>query len=81
MKDVIKGCKNHQHQDDRQPDPESQFLGPLRQWPPADRLDGVEQKVTPIEQGDGKQVQQPYRDRKDGGEVKQRRKTGCRHLA
>ena len=29
MKDVIKGCKNHQNQDDRQPNPEPQFLGAL----------------------------------------------------
>jgi hypothetical protein len=29
VEDVIKGCKNHQHQDDRQPDPEAEFLRAL----------------------------------------------------
>jgi hypothetical protein len=29
VEDVIKGCKNHQHHDDRQPDPKAKFLGAL----------------------------------------------------
>ena len=41
---VIKDCKDHQHHDDRETDPEPDFLGPLRQRTAADRLDRVEQK-------------------------------------
>ena len=56
MQDVIKGCKNHQHEDDREPYPKAKFLGALRQRSAANRLYGVEQKVTPIEQRYREQV-------------------------
>ena len=59
MQDVIKGCKNHQHHDDRQANPEPKFLRPLRQWSASNRFDTIEQKVTTIEQRDGEQVQKP----------------------
>ena len=49
MEDVIKGCKNHQHHDDRQPNAEAHLLRALRQRPPTNRLDSIEQKVTAIE--------------------------------
>ena len=62
MQDVIKGCKNHQHHDDRQPNPEPNFLRPLGQRPAANRFDSIEQKVTAIEKWDGEQVQQADRD-------------------
>src|SRR5690242_9632803 len=78
---VIKGCKNHQHHDDRQPDPEPDFLGPLRQRPAANRLDRVEQKVTAIEQRYREQVQEANRDREHGCEMDQGRKASRRHLA
>ena len=81
MQNVIKGCKNHQHHDDRQPNSEPDFLRALRQWPAANRLDSIEQKVTAIEQRDREQVQQANRNRKHGGEMDQRRKSGGRHLA
>ena len=42
--------------------------------PPADGLDGVEQKMTAIEQRDRKQVQQPDRYREHGGKMHQGRK-------
>jgi hypothetical protein len=51
---VIKGCKNHQHDHDCQPNPEPNLLGALGQGAAADRLDSVEQKVTAIEQRDRK---------------------------
>jgi hypothetical protein len=49
MDDVIESCKYHQHQDDREPNAEAYFLGPFRQWPPANALNDVEQKVSAIE--------------------------------
>ncbi len=57
MQDVIKGCKNHQHEDDREPNPEAKFLGALRKRSASNRLDGVEQKVTPIEQWYREQIE------------------------
>ena len=81
MEDVIKGCKNHQHQDDREPNPEAEFLGALGQRPSANRLNDIEQKVAAIEQRDRKQVQKPDRDRKNGRQVEKRRKTGCCDLS
>ena len=59
---VIKGCENHQHQDDRQPNPESDFLRLFGQRPASHRLNTIEQKVTAIEQRDRKQVQKADRD-------------------
>ncbi len=56
MEDVIKGRKNHQHEDDREPYPKAKFLGALRQGSASNRLDGVEQKVTSIEQWYREQV-------------------------
>ena len=69
MQNVIKCCKNHQHDDDRQADPEPDLLGPFGQRPAADRLDSIEQKVTAIEQRDREQVQKPDRDRQNRGQV------------
>jgi hypothetical protein len=57
VEDVIKGCKNHQHEDDREPNPEAKFLGALRKRSASNRLDGVEQKVTPIEQWYREQIE------------------------
>ena len=62
-RDVIESCKDHQHDDDRQADPKTNFLGALRQGLAARRLDSVEQKVTAIEQRDREQVEQADRDR------------------
>ena len=81
MDDVVKGCKNHQHHHERQTDPEAHFLGTLRQRLTPHRLDRVEQKVTAVEQRNREQVQQTYRDRKDGRKVHQRDKTDGRDLS
>ena len=81
MEDVVKGCKNHQHQDDRQPNAEPDLLRPLGQRTAANRLNSIEQKVTAIEQRDREQVQQPDRDRQHGGQVDQGHKASGRHLA
>src|SRR5215472_1518641 len=62
MNDVIKSCKYHQHDDDRQPDTETDFLGAFGKRPAANRLDRVEQKVTAIEERDRKQVEKTDRD-------------------
>src|SRR5215470_7087468 len=81
MKDVIKGCKNHQHEDDCQPDPEPHLLRPLRQRTTANRLDDIEQKVTTIEERDGEQVQQANRNREYGCQMYERREADGRDLA
>src|SRR5262245_11481998 len=81
MQDVIKGCKNHQHQDDRQTNPEAEFLRTLRQGPTSYRFDCVEQKVTAIKQWDWKEVQQANRDRKYRRQVDQWGKAGSSDLA
>src|SRR5262249_7127885 len=60
---VVVGRKNQQHQDDGEADAETDFLGPLRQGPPPQPLEPVEQKVTAIEQRNREQVQEPDRDR------------------
>ena len=80
MEDVVKGRKNHQHQDDRQTDPEAEFLRPFRQRPSPYQLNGVEQKVTPIEQRNWKEIQQSDRYRQDGREMNQRRESGGSNL-
>jgi hypothetical protein len=78
MNDVIESCKYHQHQDDRETDTKADLLRPVRQWTPPQRFDGIEQKVTAIEQGNRKQVQEPDGDRNYGGDVDQKGKTyGC----
>jgi len=56
VEDVIKGCKNHQHEDDCEAYPKAKLLGALRQRSAANRLYGVEQKVTSIEQWYREQV-------------------------
>ena len=56
MDDVIESCKYHQHQDDREADAKSHFLGPFGKRTAPYALDQIEQKVTAIEQRDGKQV-------------------------
>ena len=57
VQDVIKGCKNHQHHDDRKANSEPNFLSALGQRPATNRLDTIEQKVTAIEERNRKQVQ------------------------
>jgi hypothetical protein len=53
---VIESCKNHQHGNDCQPNPEPHFLGPIGQRFTADRLQNVEQKVATIQEWDGEQI-------------------------
>ena len=62
MNDVIKSCKYHQHDDDREPDTETDFLGTFGKRLAADSLDPIEQKVTAIEERDRKQVEKTNRD-------------------
>ena len=71
MQNVIKGCENHQHDDDGEADPEADLLRALGQRPAAQRLDGVEQKVSAIEQRNREEVQEADRDREDGSEMHQ----------
>src|SRR5271169_1362229 len=49
MNDVIESCKYHQHQNDRDTNAKTDFLGLFGQRPPPNALDQVEQKVTAIE--------------------------------
>jgi hypothetical protein len=49
VEDVIKGCKNHQHHDDREPNPKADLLRSLRQWTTAHDFNQIEQKVTAIQ--------------------------------
>src|SRR5215469_10199784 len=65
-RNVVVGGENQQHQHDRKTDAEPDFLGALRERPPAQPLEAVEQKVAAIEQRDREQVQQPNRDRDRG---------------
>src|SRR5438552_5199244 len=58
-RNVVVGRENQQHQDDCKPDPELDLLGPLGKRPASHRLECVEQKVTPIEQRNRKQIEQP----------------------
>ncbi len=69
MENVIKGCKNHQHDDDCQANPEPDLLRPLGQRPAADCFDSIEQKVTAIEERDREQVQKD-RSRTDNTAVR-----------
>src|SRR3569833_655677 len=80
VENVIKGCKNHQHDDDRQPNPEADFLGALGQRPAAGGLDSIEQKVTPIEQGEREEAQEPDRHRQHRRQVDQGDKADRRNL-
>lgn len=75
MQDVVVSREDHQHQHKRQPHPgnpapasapTTAFPAPLRR---------LEQKVPAIEKRDRKQVEKADRDRKDRGEVNQRRET------
>src|SRR5580704_1175237 len=59
MNDVIESCKYHQHYDDRETDTKTDLLGPFGQRAAAHRFDRIEQKVTAIEQGNRKQIEQP----------------------
>src|SRR5579863_4595084 len=52
MNDVIKSCKYHQHQDNRQTDAEAHFLGLFRERAASNPFNKIEQKVTAIEQRD-----------------------------
>src|SRR5436853_4204655 len=46
MHNVVPGRDDHQHDDNREPDPEPEFLGPFAQGAAPDGFDRVEQKVT-----------------------------------
>ena len=72
MNDVIESCKYHQHDDDRETDAKSDLLRALGKRTAAKCLDRIEQKVTAIEQRDRKQVEEPDRDRQNGGKVDER---------
>src|ERR1700685_703081 len=72
MNDVIESCKYHQHQDDSEADAKAHFLGPLRQRTPANTFYHIEQKVTAIEERDGKEVQKPDGNREHGRELNER---------
>src|SRR6476659_5046523 len=78
---VIKRRKYHQHQHDRETDAETDLLGPLGERPAAHRFNPVEQKVTAIEERNGKEIEQPDRDRKHRGQVKKRDEAHRRHLS
>ena len=81
MEDVVVGRKQHQHQHQSQPDSETELLRPLRQRLPADRLHGIEQKVSAIEKRHRKQVEQSNRHRQYRSEVNQCRKADGGDLA
>src|SRR6516165_7262558 len=49
MNDVVESCKYHQHDNDRETDAETDFLGAFRKRTAAYGLDRIEQKVTAIE--------------------------------
>src|SRR6516162_1890549 len=49
MNDVVESCKYHQHDNDRETDAETDFLGAFRKRSAAYGLDRIEQKVTAIE--------------------------------
>jgi hypothetical protein len=46
---VIPGCKDHQHEDKGETDPEADFLSGFAQGPAPDPLYAVEEKKTAIE--------------------------------
>src|SRR6478736_574822 len=50
MQDVVISREHHQHQHEGEPDSEPDLLRANRQRTSPDRLDGIEQKVTAIEQ-------------------------------
>src|SRR3989442_5314750 len=62
VQNVIVGCKDHQHDNYREPDPEANFLRPFRQRSASNRFNCIEQKVAAIEQRNRQQVNQtdPY---------------------
>jgi len=66
---VIESCKYHQHQDNRETDPKTLPPEPFGERAAAQRLNGIEQKVTAIEQWDRKQVQSPIDTEKHSGEM------------
>src|SRR5689334_12137330 len=53
---IVPGGENHQCQHQRQSHPEAVFLGALAQRPAADRLSGIEQQMSTIEDRDREQV-------------------------
>jgi len=69
MNNVIERCIYHQHQHHREADAKAHFLRPFRQRAPANTLDQIEQKVSAIEERNGKQIQQADRNRNRGGHV------------
>ena len=54
--------ENPQH--NRQPKPESDVLGPLTERPPQNTFECIVQKMAPVEQRNGKKVDQPNAYRK-----------------
>src|SRR5688572_18878933 len=73
MDDVVPGGEQHQHDDDGKADAEADLLGSLAQGTANRRLDRIEQKVTPIEQGNREQVDEADRDRQHRDKADERR--------
>src|SRR5436190_12557577 len=78
--DVVISRENHQHEHKGQTEAESHLLCPLGQRPPAQRLERIEQKMTAIEQGDRKQIQQTDRDREHRRQLEAGQESQSRYL-
>src|SRR6266446_230613 len=80
MEDVVVSCEDHQHDDDRKPDPKAHLLSALRERFSPYGFDSIKQQVAAIEQRYRKQVEQADRNREHRREAEQRRKAFARHL-
>src|SRR5262249_50849259 len=58
VKEVIVGCKDHQHYNYCEPDSKSHLLSAIRQRFSPHRFDCVVEQVTAIQQRHGKQIEQ-----------------------
>ena len=65
----------------RQPKPKSNVLGPLTERAPQNSFASIVQKMAPVEERNGKKVDQPDAYRKDSHQIEQRQKAEIGHLA
>src|ERR1700709_1129108 len=78
---VIPGRQEHKPQDQNQPKPKSNVLGPLTERTPQSSFHSIVQKMAPVEERNRKKIGQPDAYRKDSHQIEQRQEAENRHLA
>src|SRR5882762_462217 len=77
---VIPGRQEHKPQYQNQPKPKSNVLGPLTQRTPQNSFASIVQKMPPVEERNGKKIDQPDAYRKESHQPQEWQEAEFRHF-